>query len=116
MLARTRSYVAALTVAALITSLGAPALANGFGTNDETAAYEASVPVVLDVLVLRPIGLLMTTAGLIVYAFPVLPFTAVTRPTQIWKPFGPLVATPARYTFSDPLGSHPVGENRVVDQ
>jgi hypothetical protein len=116
MLARTRSFVAALTIAALITGLGAPALAAGFGTNDETAAYEASVPVVLDVLVLRPIGLLMTTAGLIVYAFPVLPFTAVTRPTQIWKPFGPLVATPARYTFSDPLGSHPIDQERIANQ
>jgi hypothetical protein len=109
MLARTRSFVAALTIAALLFGSAAPAFAGDDLTGLERAddGYEASVPVVLDVLLLRPLGLLMTAGGLVLYAFPVLPITAVTRPTQIWKPLGPLVATPARYTFSDPLGSHP---------
>lgn len=103
--ARFRSFVAALTLVALLTGSSTPALAEAFeGTNKE---YESSVPMVLDVLLLRPLGLLMTAGGIVLYAFPVLPITLVTRPTQFWKPLGPLVATPARYTFSDPLGSHP---------
>jgi hypothetical protein len=112
MLARIRSFVAALTIAALLTGSAAPALAAGAdedltGLDRGNDTYEASVPVVLDVLLLRPLGLLMTAGGIVLYAFPVLPITAITRPTQIWKPLGPLVATPAKYTFSDPIGSHP---------
>ena len=105
--ARIRSFVAALTIAALLGGSAAPAFAEGFGTHDETTAYASSVPVVFDILLLRPIGLLMTAGGLVLYAFPVLPITALTRPTQVWKPLGPLVAAPARFTFSDPLGQHP---------
>lgn len=105
--ARIRSFVAALMVAALFGSTAAPAFADGFGTHDDTTAYASSVPVLFDILILRPAGLLMTAGGLVLYTFPVLPITALTRPTQIWKPFGLLVATPARFTFSDPLGQHP---------
>ena len=64
------------------------------------------VPGVVDALLLRPIGLLMTAGGLVLYAFPVLPIVALTRPTDMFKPLGPLVAAPAKYTFSDPLGYH----------
>jgi hypothetical protein len=104
MLAPIRSFVAALCVAVLLTVSSVPAFAEPqFGDKE----LEAHVPVVLDVLLLRPLGLLMTAGGLMLYAFPVLPITAVTRPSQIFKPLGPLVATPARYTFSDPIGSHP---------
>ena len=107
--ARIRSFVAALTVAALLGASVAPAaFADGFGTHDDTTAYASSVPIVFDVIILRPLGLLMTAGGAALYAFPVLPIVALTRPTQIWKPFGTLVATPARFTFSDPLGQHPV--------
>ena len=105
MLARIRGFVAAFTIAALLTGTSAPAFGESLDLGD--SEEEASVPVVLDVLLLRPLGLLMTAGGLVLYAFPVLPITAVTRPTQIFKPLGPLVATPAKYTFSDPLGSHP---------
>jgi len=107
MLARIRSFVAALGIAAVLFGASAPVFAEGLRSDDPNDNQEAEVPVVLDVLVLRPLGLLMTAGGLVLYAFPVLPITAVTRPTQIWKPLGPLVAAPARYTFSDPLGSHP---------
>lgn len=111
MLAQLRSLVAALTIAALLTGIAAPAFADDdpFNSNFSSSdnAQEASVPVIFDILLLRPLGLLMTVGGVVLYAFPVLPITAITRPTQIFKPLGPLVATPARYTFSDPLGSHP---------
>jgi hypothetical protein len=113
MLAQLRSLVAALTVVALLTGFAAPAFADqqqspfnqNFASSDN--AQQASVPVVLDILLLRPLGLLMTAGGIVLYAFPVMPITAITRPSQILKPLGPLVATPARFTFSDPLGSHP---------
>jgi hypothetical protein len=51
--ARIRSFVAALTVAALLGSTAAPAFAEGFGTHDDTTAYASSVPIVFDVLLLR---------------------------------------------------------------
>jgi hypothetical protein len=105
MLARIRSFVAALSIIALVLGSSTPALAASFDLADDDG-IEGQVPVVLDVLILRPMGLLMTGAGLVIYAFPVLPITAITRPTQIFKPLGPLVAAPARYTFSDPLGQH----------
>ena len=64
------------------------------------------MPILLDALILRPIGLVLTAAGAIVYTIPVAPIMAITRPTDIGKPFGPLVAAPARFTFADPLGEH----------
>ena len=105
MSARIRSFVATLSIVALVLGSAAPALASSAHLADDDGV-QGQVPVVLDVLILRPMGLLMTGAGLVIYAFPVLPITAITRPTQIFKPLGPLVAAPARYTFSDPLGQH----------
>jgi hypothetical protein len=105
MFSRLRSFVAALTIAALLTAYSGPALAGAL-QDDDMDDMSSSVPVVVDVLVLRPLGLLMTAGGILFYAFPVLPLTAITRPTQIFKPLGPLVADPARFTFSDPLGHH----------
>jgi len=33
-------------------------------------------------------------------------FTAITRPTDIGKPWHELVVKPARFTWIDPIGSH----------
>jgi len=98
-----RRPVAALASAALILSLAAPA--GAFTRND--GDRRDSVPVVFDVLLLRPLGFLMTLGGLALYVFPVAPVTALTRPSDIAKPLGPLVAAPGRFTFGDPLGHHP---------
>ncbi|MDH5308049.1 MAG: hypothetical protein OEW02_12775, partial [Myxococcales bacterium] len=65
------------------------------------------VPIVFDVLFMRPIGLLMTLTGIAIYVFPVAPATVLVRPTDIAKPLGPLVVGPGRFTFADPLGYHP---------
>jgi hypothetical protein len=99
-----RALVSAIASLALIVSLASQAGAATFSRDD--GDIESSVPVVVDLLVLRPLGLAMTALGVVVYAFPVAPLTAITRPSEIGKPLGPLVATPARYTFSDPLGQH----------
>ena len=99
-----RASVSAIATLALILSLASPAAANSFSRDD--GDVEGAVPIVLDLLLLRPLGLAMTAVGLVVYAFPVAPITAITRPTELGKPLGPLVAAPARFTFSDPLGQH----------
>ena len=104
MLASIRGFAAALVGVALLAS-SVPAHAQAF--NKDTSGVPGQVPVVVDVMLLRPLGLLMTAGGLVLYAFPVLPLTAVTRPSDIFKPLGPLVAAPAKFTFSDPLGYHP---------
>ena len=93
-----------LALVAMLVSLAAPAGANSLSRDD--GDVESSVPVVFDLLLLRPLGLVMTALGTVVYVVPVMPLTLITRPTEIAKPLGPLVATPARYTFRDPLGTH----------
>ena len=66
------------------------------------------MPVVFDVLLLRPFGLRDDGRGRRALRLPgAADHARSTRPTQIWKPLGPLVAAPAKYTFSDPLGYHP---------
>jgi len=99
-----RALLNALVTLALMLSLASPAAANSLSRGDTD--LDKSVPIVLDVLVLRPLGLAVTALGAVVYAFPVAPITAITRPGDLGKPLGPLVATPARFTFRDPLGHH----------
>ena len=100
---RIRAFVAALATAALILSLAAPAAAF---TRDMNNAPD-QVPAVIDVLLLRPVGLVMTAAGVALYIFPVAPITMLVRPLDIAKPLGPLVVKPGRFTFADPIGYHP---------
>jgi hypothetical protein len=100
---RIRAFVAALATAALIISLAAPAAA----FTRDTGNVAESVPAVVDVLFLRPVGLVMTAAGVAVYIFPVAPITMLVRPLDIAKPLGPLVVAPGRFTFADPIGYHP---------
>jgi len=98
-----RSLTAALVASAVLLSGVAPALAfkdEGF------EATEQQTPAVLDAMILRPAGLLMIVGGIVLFV-PVGAVTAITRPTNIGKPFHTLVGTPFRYTFLDPLGEHP---------
>ena len=100
---RIRALVAALATAALIFSLAAPAAAF---TRDMGNAPN-QVPAVIDVLFLRPVGLIMTATGVVFYIFPVAPLTMLVRPLDIAKPLGPLVVRPGRFTFADPIGYPP---------
>lgn len=100
-----RSFAAALAMAGLVLSLASPALAV-----ERLAVVEndpSAMPMMFDILVMRPIGLAATLVGTAVYVFPVLPIMAVTRPSDIAEPLEPLVAAPGRFTFSDPIGQHP---------
>lgn len=101
-----RRLAAALAIAVLIVGLAHPIAAADrmYDVDDKSA----TVPMLFDILVMRPIGFVMTVTGAAVYVFPVtVPFMAITRPTDIAKPLGPLVVTPAKFTFVDPIGEHP---------
>ena len=103
---RFRGIVSAMLTLALVLCLASPAAATS-ALGRDIADGETAVPVVFDAIVLRPLGLMMTLVGTMVYAFPVAPITALTRPTDLAKPFKLLVVAPLRYTFMDPLGQHP---------
>ena len=47
----------------------------------------------------------MTAFGAVGFCM-VAPIMAITRPTDLGKPFNALVVAPARYTWVDPLGIH----------
>lgn len=98
-----RIFSAAVAVMAVLVTGASPSLA---GSSLTSADREASVPVVLDALILRPIGFSMTILGAVAYGLAA-PIMAITRPTDMGKPFQQLVVAPARYTFVDPLGLHP---------
>ena len=102
---RIRPLAAALAACGLLVSLVPPAAAQGGSLAN--AEREASVPILIDAIFLRPVGLVVTALGAALFVVPVAPIVALTRPTDLGKPFQLLVVTPARYTFVDPLGLHP---------
>lgn len=64
------------------------------------------VPVLFDLLTRAVFGIPLTIAGSVAMV-PVGFVTAITRPSEIDKPFRILVLGPVRYTWVDPLGYHP---------
>jgi hypothetical protein len=104
MLNRIRQFTAASAATALALALALPARADRVA---EISNEPTSVPVIFDIAVMRPIGLLTCIVGAAFYVVPVAPIVALTRPTEIAKPLGPLVGGPMRFTFKDPLGHHP---------
>lgn len=99
----TRKLAAVFALASVLTLGATPALA----LQDEgMRAREKSVPVVIDALIMRPLGLMLTAGGAVFSVVPTM-ITLLTRPTDVMKPLNELVATPFRYTFLDPLGEHP---------
>ena len=100
-----RSSIVALLTGTLLLA-ATPAAAFDQETND----MNHSVPMLFDILVMRPLGLVATVGGLALYAFPVAPVTLLTRPADIGKPLNLLVATPGRFTFVDPIGQHPTAD------
>ena len=109
MFGRIRGFIAALMASAVLLSGAAPALAF---TDEGLTASERHTPALFDAFVLRPIGLVVTALGAVVFV-PAGALVGLTRPTDIGKPFNRLVAVPFRYTFLDPLGEHPA--TRALD-
>jgi hypothetical protein len=98
-----RTFTAVLVLAATLVAPVGPAGATAISGGQ---VEDHTVPVVLDALILRPLGLVATAAGSVLFLVAA-PIVAITRPTDIRKPFNTLVMLPARFTFVDPLGHHP---------
>jgi hypothetical protein len=64
------------------------------------------VPVMFDLGTRIVFGIPLTILGCVAM-IPVGFFTAITRPTEMEKPFRYLVIAPARYTWGDAFGDHP---------
>jgi hypothetical protein len=81
----------------LVASLPSTALANEKGTEDGDDAA-----IIVDLLVLRPAGLLATVAGVAFF----IPSLLISIPTRsVGKTWHALVVNPAYYTFARELGS-----------
>ena len=96
-----QGLAAALVTAALIFSQAAPAAAAARDFENR-----GEVNVAFDAMILRPMGLMMTAFGGALFAFPIAPIVAITRPKDLRKPLELLVMRPVRFTFVDPLGHH----------
>jgi hypothetical protein len=104
MLQTARLFTAALVATALL--IGSVGSAAGASYDDQgLEAAKKDTPILLDALILRPVGLALTAVGMVVFV-PAAAVVGATRPTDVGKPFQMLVANPFRYTFLDPLGQH----------
>jgi hypothetical protein len=99
-----RLFTAALVATALL--FGSVGAAAGAAYDDPgLEATKKDTPILLDALILRPVGLALTAVGTALFV-PAAAVVGATRPTDVGKPFQMLVANPFRYTFIDPLGQH----------
>ena len=99
---RIRTIAAVLAASALFIGSAAPAAA---ALDQGLEATARATPVLLDMFVLRPLGLVLTTMGTAAFVL-TSPLVLITRPTDIAKPFKLMVARPFMYTFGDALGEH----------
>jgi hypothetical protein len=104
MLQTARLLTAALVATALLTGSVGPAAAASYD-DQGLEATKKDTPILLDALILRPVGLALTAVGTALFV-PAAAVVGATRPTDVGKPFQMLVANPFRYTFMDPLGQH----------
>lgn len=109
MLNRLRRLTASICLVALVAGVTLPSFASAgssFINSSDTEANNMTSPVMLDLLLLRPVGLITLCVSTVLFVFPVIPLTLLTRPSEISKPFGAMVVDPARFVWSDPLGTH----------
>jgi len=92
-----KALITSLSLAVfLAVSLPGAALANETGTESGD-----DVSILLDLVILRPVGLVATVAGVIIFV----PSLLISIPTgSVGKTFNALVARPAVYTFWRTLG------------
>ena len=95
-----RRFLAAFALVALV---AAPASAV---TNERVDKVDSAfAPPMMDVLVLRPVGLVGLAMSAVLWV-PAQLMTLCVNPSE-WKlPVDHLLARPARYVFVDPIGSH----------
>lgn len=109
MLNRIRRITAAFCLVALVVGTILPSTASAgdsFINSSDTEANNMTSPVMVDLLLLRPIGLVTMFVSTIFFVIPVAPITLLTRPSELSKPFDIMVAEPARFVWTHPLGSH----------
>lgn len=104
------TLVSALVLAAALAVPATPALAASTSSSSGggVGIYEHdsdNMPVLLDLMVVRPAGLAVLVAGTALMV-PVGAFTLMTRPSNIDVPFEALMKSPAEFVFVDPVGSH----------
>jgi len=102
---RMRRPIAALCTILFVASAAGQALAFDDAFEAQLPDENATSSPVLDALILRPLGLVSLVGGVALFV-PAAVLTAITRPTDIGKPFSLLVAEPAKYVWVDPLGEH----------
>jgi hypothetical protein len=95
-----RRFLAAFALVALV---AAPASAVTEVKTDQVDS--AFAPPMMDVLVLRPVGLIGLGLSAILWV-PAQVMTLAINPTEWRMPIHHLLAKPARYVFVDPIGSH----------
>lgn len=72
----------------------------------ENPIEESTSPAALDVLVLRPLGIVGLAISTGLFLAPVAPLTLITKPGEIGAPFDKMVMDPVRYLVKDPIGEH----------
>jgi hypothetical protein len=95
---RLRNWVAVVSALALVAAAAPVAASDDYD-------QRSSAPVLVDVLILRPLGLMAFATGAAIMAV-VAPMVLLVRPQGIHKPYDLLVLQPARYVWVDPLGTH----------
>ena len=109
MLNQARRFTVAFCLVALLAGITLPLSAGAdesFINSSATEAHAATSPIMVDLLILRPIGLVSLVFSSVLFLVPVLPITLLTRPTEIAKPFEIMVTDPARYIWGHRLGTH----------
>jgi hypothetical protein len=95
--------------ALLFTVVAAPGQA--LATSGEDALEECSYPTILDVAVMRPLGLASVLVGFALWV-PLGPWTVFTSTNDVGKVTNKLLTEPMRFTFARPVGDCAVGHFR----
>ena len=101
MLRHLRTLLAALAVVGM---LAVPATSAFAGTNVDLIENAKSPPMV-DLLLMRPLGLVML-AGSAALWVPAQAATMLVRPKDYMVPIEHMLVKPAKFVFVDPLGGH----------
>lgn len=92
-----RKLISIISLTVFLTlSVPSPSFANSSGTEEGD-----DISIVVDLAVLRPVGVVATVAGLVIFVGS-LPISLATL--SVKKTFNALVVNPARYTFVRKLG------------
>ena len=86
MLNRIRRLTAATCLVALVAGATIPSSASAtdsFINSSDTEANNMTSPIMVDLLILRPIGLVTMCVSTILFVIPVAPLTLLTRPSEI---------------------------------